>query len=192
MTIAERVDAAARRKGINSRRDLAEKCATSHVWLGEVLNGKKPGYDLIDKISAVLDVSALWLRTGDPAVAPSWADRVHAIRDAAAELSEMDRLRLQIELGMVHADMEHAPDATANELLHLRAVQAAQCHRLAAAERTVQALLTELQDMRREIDLRAADPRRRLPRAAEHDDTYHIGDHARRAAIPTGPPPAKS
>jgi predicted secreted protein len=77
---------------------------------------------LLAKVADITGVSVHWLRSGDPAEAPPWADRKQVALDAVRALPDRDRAWMLREIDKVFAadDVEHAPAQATAELAQLR------------------------------------------------------------------------
>jgi transcriptional regulator with XRE-family HTH domain len=120
MTLAARIDIAAGRAGYHSMAALARACEVTPPAITALVSGSRPMSELLDRIADKIGVSAQWLRTGDPASAPSWADPVQVARDAVAGLSDIDRLRFLADQALDQAEAEHEPNVAAARLALVR------------------------------------------------------------------------
>jgi transcriptional regulator with XRE-family HTH domain len=141
MSLKQRIMNAAGRTGLRSVNALAKACGVSHVWMGEVVSGSKPGFETIEKIAKVTGVSANWLRDGLLHDAPDWArdpliivmnDAQEAVRRLHEKSVQCDAL--VVENAQLRAELATAKDALAK--LALRMADEPEPVRTAAAGRT--------------------------------------------------------
>jgi transcriptional regulator with XRE-family HTH domain len=153
VTIAARIDMAAEHAGFKSTAALARACQVTPPAITALVNGSRPMVELLQKIAAETGVSANWLRAGDPAEAPSWADRKQVALDAVKALPDRDRAWMLREIEHVYADddVHRTPEQATAELVQLRADRELAATGIQALHRQAVEQLAALQRLARDL-----------------------------------------